>query len=295
MSTPPPAAEYVAARTALLDALEVLIEHRNALVVVGAQAVYLRTLGAGLVSAPYTDDGDLAIDVTRLAARPGLEDLMTAAKFRLKSIPRGGDRFQPGQWERDIVIDGRSFTPQVDLIVPLNTLAGRRDQRGARLPDHGPRAAMRTHGVEAAVVDNDPMLLGGLAADDTRSLSVNVAGAAALAVAKLHKISDRVADTGRPDRQTDKDAADLYRLIRVTPAGVMAERLHTLRDHPVAGGTVEEALLQLPELFGRPRSPGVAMAVRAVATDVAEATVTTQLTAYTRTLLERLERLQASP
>lgn len=35
--------EYVAARGVLLDALEALAEHRNAILLVGAQAVYLRT------------------------------------------------------------------------------------------------------------------------------------------------------------------------------------------------------------------------------------------------------------
>jgi hypothetical protein len=279
------AAEYVAARTVLLDALDVLIEHRAALIVVGAQAVYARTGGAGLVTAPYTDDGDLAIDVTRLAARPGLEQLMTDAHFRLKTTEAGGGGFQPGQWERDVIVDGQTYTPQVDLIVPRDTLPGRRDQRGARLADHGARAAMRTHGLEAAVVDNDPMVFTGVAHGDDRSLRINVAGAAALTVAKIHKIGDRLADTARPDRQTDKDAADLYRLIRATPIGVMIERLSFLRGNPTSGATVIEALDQLPELFGRPRSPGVQMAVRAAATDVGEATVIAQLTNYTQALI----------
>ena len=73
MSTPF-AAEYVAARTALLDALDVLVDHRDALVVVGAQAVYARTAGAGLVTAPYTDDGDLAIDVKPWHRGQGLKN-----------------------------------------------------------------------------------------------------------------------------------------------------------------------------------------------------------------------------
>ncbi len=152
---------------------------------------------------------------------------------------------------------------------------------------------MRSHGLEAAVVENDPMVVGGLAVGDSRSLTVNVAGSAALLVAKLHKIGDRVADTSRPDRQTDKDAADLYRLILVTPVAVMSERLDGLRGHPVAGKTVEEALMKLPELFGRPRSPGVAMAVRSVATDIREDTVISQLTAYSSALIRMLARLRA--
>lgn len=40
-SAPPVAPQYIAARTVLLDALEALAQHQPALVVVGAQAVYL--------------------------------------------------------------------------------------------------------------------------------------------------------------------------------------------------------------------------------------------------------------
>jgi hypothetical protein len=282
------APEYVAARSALLDALDVLFEHRDALVVVGAQAVYARTTGAGLVTSPYTDDGDLAVDVRKLGPRPGLEELMREAKFSLKTAA-AGTGIQPGQWERTVILDGRTFTPQIDLIVPSDTLPGTSQHRGARLPDHGKRATMRTHGLEAAVLDNDPLIFEGLAPGDTRSVMVNVAGVAALMVAKLHKLSDRIADTGRPDRQTDKDASDLYRLLRVTPAAVMGERLEWLQQQPVAQTAVQEALARLPELFGRPRSPGVIMAVHALQTDVTEAIVTAQLTNYTRNLLDRLK------
>ena len=51
---------YVVARRVLLDALEALGAHREAIVVVGAQAIYLRAGKADLAVAPYTTDGDLA-------------------------------------------------------------------------------------------------------------------------------------------------------------------------------------------------------------------------------------------
>jgi hypothetical protein len=47
---------YVAARRVLLDALDALRPHRNALVVVGAQAIYLRTGAGDIGIAPYTTD-----------------------------------------------------------------------------------------------------------------------------------------------------------------------------------------------------------------------------------------------
>jgi hypothetical protein len=77
------APEYVAARTVLLDALQALAAHRRALVVVGAQAVYLRTGSAGLVVAPYTTDGDVALDPSLLGDDPLLEEAMRQQGFRL--------------------------------------------------------------------------------------------------------------------------------------------------------------------------------------------------------------------
>ena len=59
---------YTVARTVLLDALEALGEHREALVLVGAQAIYLRVGEADLAVASYTTDGDLAIDPRILRA-----------------------------------------------------------------------------------------------------------------------------------------------------------------------------------------------------------------------------------
>ena len=46
--------EYVQACRVLLDALEALMPHRSAIVVAGAQAVYLHTGEGALAIAPYT-------------------------------------------------------------------------------------------------------------------------------------------------------------------------------------------------------------------------------------------------
>jgi hypothetical protein len=69
----PPAAR------ALLDALEALHAHRDAVIVIGAQAIYLHT-GAGEVAlAEATKDSDLALDTRILPDEPLLEQAMTAA------------------------------------------------------------------------------------------------------------------------------------------------------------------------------------------------------------------------
>ena len=53
-----PEPEYVAARRVLLDALEAIGKHRKAVVLVGAQAIYLHVGEGDLAISPYTTDGD---------------------------------------------------------------------------------------------------------------------------------------------------------------------------------------------------------------------------------------------
>lgn len=278
------APEYVAARTVLLDALDALAAHRSSLVLVGARAVYLRTGSAGLATAPFTTDGDVTLDPRTLGASPLLEDAMQVAGFHLLERPRG---IEPGTWIGTTQVAGRRYDVPVDLIVPAAALEGGRT-RGARLPDHGKRAAKRTHGLEAALVDSGEMQVRGAAAGDGRATSVAVAGAAALLVAKVVKITERVADDRRPHRQKDKDAADVLRLLRATPVGAMAERLAALRHDPVAGPVTQDALDGLSTLFGSPAAPGVIMAVRAVELDVPAARVEAQMTGYVRELARLL-------
>jgi hypothetical protein len=52
---------YVRARAALLDALDALEPQLNAVVLVGAQAIYLHTGDADLAVAEYTTDADFSV------------------------------------------------------------------------------------------------------------------------------------------------------------------------------------------------------------------------------------------
>lgn len=63
-----PDPRYLLARRILLDALEAIGEQRNAIVLVGAHAIYLHVgEEADLAVAPFTMDGDLAVVPTKLA------------------------------------------------------------------------------------------------------------------------------------------------------------------------------------------------------------------------------------
>lgn len=254
-TAPPPEPIYVAARGVLLDALEALAPQADAIVVVGAQAVYLRTGTAGIAFAPLTSDADLAIEPSLLVDDPLLEELMLSAGFFASTT-------QPGSWAKSVLVGTTAMDIPVDLMVPeaLVPAAGR---RGARIPPHSRTATRKTPGLEAAVVDNGIMTIEALDTADDRRIDVRVAGPTALLVAKLHKLGDRSMEEGSP-RLNDKDAADVYRLMQSTPVGSVNDALRRLLDDPVAAGPTERAVVFLVELFGRPGSQGVLMAIAAL-------------------------------
>lgn len=91
--------EYVLARSVLLDALQALAPHLDAVVLVGAQAVYLHTGDAELIVVPTTTDADLALFPAKLLDQPLLEDALRGAGFELAPDPgawRGRFGVAPG-------------------------------------------------------------------------------------------------------------------------------------------------------------------------------------------------------
>ena len=242
-----PAYEYVAARRVLLDALVALEPHIDAVIVIGAQAVYMRTQDRMPHYQPFTTDADLVIDPGQLADTPLLGDAMLAAGFTTTEGTRDLDTTYRASRLRPMTL-----RLPVDLIVP-SQIAPRAGRRGARLPGgHGNRAARKTRGVEGALVDHDPLLIEALDARDQRRLIVNVAGAAALVIAKAHKLGERPAT---PSRLVAKDAGDLYRLFEATAVPRMAATTERLLADERSAATTEEALDYLLQLFGTPRSP----------------------------------------
>lgn len=236
------------ARAALLDALEALAEHREAVVVIGAQAIYLHTGGATLALAETTKDSDLSLDPRVLDAEPLVEETMRAAGFELDPVAR-----QPGVWLNDDRIP-------VDLMVP-EALAGSSGRRSARVPPHARNAMRRARGLEAAVVDHSPMRVGALAEDDPREYTIKVASPAALLVAKLHKIAER---EDEPHRLEPKDAHDVYRLLATLPLERFTGSLVHLSEDPLAGEATGVALVHLGRLFAAgPDALGSVLAGRA--------------------------------
>jgi hypothetical protein len=263
-----PDEQYIRARTALLDAADALAPHLASIVLVGAQAIYLHTGSADLAIAEFTTDADFSVEPGTLSNEPILGDLLRARGFT--------PREHPGGW----------LSPHgvyVDIMVP-ETVAGK-GKRSADLGVHGKRAARRAAGLEGALVDRDPMTIIALDHTDVRTVVMNVAGPAALIVAKLHKLWER---TQNDDRVKDKDALDVFRLLQSTPTIRLASRLAMLRDSLSAGPATTDAIGYLGELFGTPLGRGVQLAVRATANLIDEQELRLSLVTLTEDLLRAL-------
>lgn len=269
-----PEPEYILARKVLLDALEALGEQRDAIVLVGAQAVYLHTGDADLAVAPYTTDGDIALDPSRLKDDPRLAEALQEAGFT-------ADIQQVGTWVKSRPLQGRPVAVKIDLMVP--EALGGSGRRGARLGLHGNKAARKAKGLEATLVDHHRRKIEALDDEDDRTFEVAVAGPAALLVAKLHKIAERIDNPGRSE---DKDALDVLRLLRAVPTEAIADGVHTILDEEISAGVTEEALTYLRDLFYEPSRPGCRMAAQAAVPLEPEDTITASCAVLTQDLLQ---------
>lgn len=246
----------VVARNVLLDGLAALEDHLASITVVGAQAVYLRTQNAQFATAAFTSDGDLGLDPRTLENEPLIQERLTAAGFELL------DSNQPGLWGRQESVGGVVVPVELDLLVG-EKLAGS-GTRSANIRPHDKMTARRVPGLETAIVDRSPMTITALDGSG-RSAEVNVAGPVALLVAKAYKIHDRL---DNPNRLTNKDAGDVYRLMVGTPQREVTAAFHTLVQDPLVGEVTTIGLKYLRELFGGAAAPGVLLAAEALAGDV---------------------------
>ncbi len=253
---------FVGTRRVLMDTLETLGSHRRAVILVGAQAVYLRTQHVRLPASIFTRDADLGIDPARLDAAPELVTLLASAA--IEPHPNG----QPGAFIRHISLsDGRDVGIEIDLMVAAAVAPGAASRRSVTLPDHGKMAFRRTPGLEASLVDSHHMTIRGVG-DDPRSFDILVAGIPALMIAKAYKLMDRI---NRDDVEA-KDAGDVYRMalaIRRSELTEVRDTFRRLSSHPVIGEPTTTGISHLRALFGRPRSSGVLLAQQALATQPA--------------------------
>lgn len=258
---------HVAARSVLLDALEALQVHREALTIVGAQAVYLRTMASAVRSAAFTSDGDISIDPAILGDLPLLQEAMVAAGFSRKA-------HQSGLWQRPEDVGGTTVEVEVDLLVPHSLAPRPNKKRRTELPPHNEWATKKVPGLEAAAVDRSLMTIGSLTTNDSRHVQAYVAGPAALLIAKAFKLHERFQEAAaKPHRLSAKDAGDVYRIMTTVPVREVAAAFATLQVHPRVSDVAEEGINHLRTLFGAAATPGTNLAVRALAGDVPESRI----------------------
>jgi hypothetical protein len=78
-------------------------------------------------------------------------------------------------------------------------------------------------------------------------------------MAKTFKIQDRLGST----RLSDKDALDVYRLLRGVPTDDLAARYRLILEDTIAGANGRASLGLLKGLFGDRRAQGVVMTIQA--------------------------------
>ncbi len=218
------APEYVDARRALLDVLELLEAQRAGLVLVGAQAIYLHAPAEQAHLYTYTLDGDLALDPDLLTESPDIGRVLVDAGYTEGQNP--GTYYSPTGIEIDLMVPDGALPPP--------------PRRTAILRGQSPATARRTVGIELALIDAALMEIVALDPTDDRRIDLRVANPAALAVAKLIKIEERTFSSRR-DRVISKDAGDYLRLLRYCDAEAIGRRLRELSAIDIAAPLIERA------------------------------------------------------
>lgn len=238
-------AAMLEARKALLDALEALGDHLDALVLVGAQAIYFHTSNITTVVADATRDADLAINKNKLKNSPTLEFALKESGFTL------GD--QPGRWISD-------FGTLVDIMMPEAFIPG--SNRAGGTSPHDRLSARSTVGIEGCLIDNQLKKIDSLDRQDFRSFEVSVAGPGGLLIAKLHKVGERIALASSIE---NKDAFDIYKLLLAIPVEELAERVKLISQDGFSKDSTATGLRYLDDLFAiGADAPGSKLAAEAV-------------------------------
>ena len=266
------APEEVAARRGLLDALEALKDHLPSLILVGAQAVYHHTGETDLNVPLMTTDADLAIDTQGMADVPEIGAVLRGAGF----VPGPS----PGHWvaATDVAVDL--------MVVPHQARTDKASARAARLAPHDRLTARIARGLEPALIDHEHFAIAALESTDTRTFDLAIAGPAALLVAKVIKISERLGQSDRqPDRLKEKDALDAFRLLQAVATADLVLGLTKHRGELNAAAVADEAV-QILRLHAT--SPRGRIALLAASAAGGDATVAPAFAALCNDLLAAL-------
>lgn len=244
--TEPVAPEYVAARTALLDALGALGAQRGSVVLIGSQAIYHHTGDAGLVVPPMTTDADLALNTDLVTSEPELAQVLLAAGFT-----SGG---QPGHWT-----NARGVA--VDVMVAPHQSGRSGSHRSWK--HHEEKVARVGDGLAPCLIDFSQVWIAAFDLADNRTFELRIANLPALLVAKTIKVRDRLgnSDKGQTRRVVEKDALDILRILTATRS---QDIVQNWTGYPVAGPEIDSVTAATTflrqERAGQDRLPDMAQA-----------------------------------
>ncbi|MGW6032246.1 hypothetical protein ACWFOS_01200 [Gordonia terrae] len=273
------APEYVAARAVLLNALVALSPHLSAIIVVGAQAVYLHTGTGDFVDPPMTTDGDVALDTKSLGSTPEIASALATAGFAQGT--------QPGRWI------GEGEVPVDIMVAPSQSGRTSKTARSARIEGHQNRIARPTAGLEPALVDSTLHTLRALDPADSRQVDVLVAGPAALLVAKAIKFEERMTDTKAAGRRIkEKDALDILRLLQAIDT---EELIAGLTRHLGSPAAAEECLRAIEFIRANAASTASALPFAAAAVADGDPTVAPSFVILVQELLSAFDGIPQPP
>jgi hypothetical protein len=229
---------YAISRDTLIEALQALRRlSAEGFVLVGAQAVYLRSPGIELPFPAFTLDGDVVVDPRKVRRPRAILESLEAAGFTLRG--HGGLYHR-----KNASIDTQRAT-EIDLFVPA------RFNSDFELQGYNSRdaaAVMSQEGLELAIVDHSPLLLDAIG-EKRSPLVVEVAGPTALVVAKAWKLGERYAQGNEEFSSVAKDVLDVYRLLQASGAEEIGAALQAVPREPryleparKAAGYLEEIL-----------------------------------------------------
>ena len=232
----------VSTRNTIIDTLELLAAHREAITLIGSHAVHERTSSLQGVDSTTTKDGDFAVTPELVSDHPAIEETMRSAGFE----PITADR--PGLWCRGFDEQGQPID-EIDLLAPA-ALAGKGSRSVKPLSSaHGKTAVGRAPGIELAVHDRELIQLQSFDGSG-RSTWAYVAGTAALICAKSYKIYERIAerDAGKKNRVQAKDASDLWRLMATSNGADVKSVFEQYASHAEIGDSVRQGAQMLTSL-----------------------------------------------
>ncbi|HTU68830.1 MAG TPA: hypothetical protein VMF11_00800 [Candidatus Baltobacteraceae bacterium] len=194
---------YAISRATLIDALRALAPlSSDGFILVGAQAVYLRSSQVELPIPAYTLDGDVVVDPRKIRRPRVIADSLEAAGFALRG--------HNGLYHRYRAPLEHLRATEIDVFVPARFDA---DWNLEGYNSRDVAAVMSQAGLELALVDHSPMPLEAIS-EPRAPLVVEVAGITALVVGKAWKLGERHAQGPEEFSKVAKDVLDVYRLLQ---------------------------------------------------------------------------------